>query len=85
MKIAKLKLANAIKCGTKTLDFLASEHYDMTLSDGILIRVASKARDGIVCYTTLMNTVWWWPLEEKATAAPARGRTPQQAKVEPVL
>lgn len=81
MKIAVLKLANAIKCGPKTLDFLTSKTHDMTLSDGIVIRVQTKTKEAVSCYTSLMNTVWWHPLEEPA----AKGDKSKKAKDEVVL
>ena len=62
MKIGSLALGNAIKCGSKTNDYLSARDFDMEL-DGIIIKIVSKATE-FVCYTTLFNTKWWHPLEQ---------------------
>lgn len=72
MKISYLRLANAIKAGTRTADFLASKDYDMELREGVIIKVTPKdaATRSQVVYTTLFNVVYWFPLEEAASDAP---------------
>ena len=84
MKIRNLKLANAIKCGSKTEDFLNDTNYEITLVDSIVIKIVNR-RNQAVCYTTLMNTVWWHPVEEPAAAAkaPASKAEPKGKAVKP--
>lgn len=63
MKISYVKLANAIKCGTKTADNLLEKDFDMTL-DGVVIRVTEKKSNKSV-FTSLFNAVYWTGDEAK--------------------
>ena len=88
MKVARLRLANAIKCGTRQADFLTSEHFDMTVENGIVIKCVDRER-GDTTYTTLFNTIWWQPEAEQKSEAkePAKqaGKAPKSERSEVVL
>jgi hypothetical protein len=68
VKLKSLKLANAVKCGTKEELFLSDRDYDMELHNAMVIKItALQVRQ--TTYTTLMNTVWWMQAEEAEAPA----------------
>ncbi len=58
MKLKHLKVANAVKAGTREEMFLTDEKFEMTLEQGVIIRIKDK-KTGRIVNTTLMNTIWW--------------------------
>lgn len=72
MKIRALRLANAIKAGTRQADFLESKAYDMEFVDAVRIKVAPKAKPEDFVETSIFNAIWWAPAKE--TAAPKKGK-----------
>jgi hypothetical protein len=67
MKVGKMALANAIKCGPSTIDFLTADHFDIEIKDGIVVHITSKEQ-GQQCFTTLMNVKWWHPVTPEGDA-----------------
>ncbi len=76
VKILKLKLANAIKCGPKEETFLTETGFEMELLNGMVVRIKEKT-SGQVTHTTLFNTIYWMadePVEEVPLAGPVKAK-----------
>lgn len=65
MKLRALRLANAIKAGSRQADFLEAKSYDMEFADPVRIRVSPKNKPDDAVETSIFNAIWWVPLAEK--------------------
>lgn len=72
MKVRALRLANAIKAGTRQADFLESKAYDIEFVDAVRIKVTPKNKPDDSVETSIFNAIWWAPLKE--TATPKKGK-----------
>ena len=75
MKLKSLRLANAMRAGSRQTDFLESKHYDMEFVDAVVIRILAKSKTSeefSESYTSIFNAIWWQPLKE--TAAVKKGK-----------
>ena len=76
VKLKCMKVANSVKCGTKEETFLSDVHFDMTLEQGVIVRIVHK-KLGDETFTTLMNTVYWKQQAEASEPAQPKGRFPK--------
>ena len=82
-KLKYLKLANAVKTGKGEAVFLTSDHFDMTLSQGVFVEI-HHPKSGVTVHTSLFNAIYWetLPAEGQVEQAPAKrgpGRPPKEA------
>lgn len=70
MKLKALRLANAIKAGSRQLDFLDSQAFEMEFVDAVRIKVTPKTKPELCVETSIFNAIWWQPLTE---ASPKKG------------
>lgn len=59
IKISGIKLANAIRVGTNTESYFTDKHYEITMTQNLLIRIASRVDAMAVTYTSIHNCVYF--------------------------
>lgn len=57
-KISRIKLAQSIRVGNKEHNYLTFKDFDMTLEDGVMVRVTEKM-SGAETFTSLFNCAYW--------------------------